>query len=168
MQNGNSHPEPKIETPASSLDLEQIWFVIREKAWLIALFGLLGILGGLAYIHRTPLTYYAQAIMEVDPEPIKVVGYNDIQQQQDPISEEMGQTLLAVFRSRQFAQEVIEENHLLQIPAFIPPLPNGQPHNIGDAVGALMGMERIAPQAPASSSSASCIPIPSWPRNWPT
>jgi succinoglycan biosynthesis transport protein ExoP len=144
MQNGNSHPEPKLEAPASSLDLEQIWFVVREKAWLIALFGLLGILGGLAYIHRTPLTYSAQAIIEVDPEPVKPVGYNDVQQTQDPISEEMGQTLLAVFRGRQFAQEVIEENHLLRNPAFIPPLPNGQPHSIGDAVGALMGMERIA------------------------
>ena len=48
MQNGSNYPEPKLEAPSSSLDLDQIWHVIREKAWLIGLCGLLGILGGLA------------------------------------------------------------------------------------------------------------------------
>jgi capsular exopolysaccharide synthesis family protein len=144
MQNGSSYPETKIDVPSSSLDLDQIWHVIREKAWLIGLCGLLGILGGLAYIHHTPLTYYAQAVLEVDPDPVKVIGYNDVQEAKDPISDEMGQTLLAVFRSRQFAEEVIKENNLLKIPAFLPPLPDGEIHSLGDAVGALIGMEQVS------------------------
>ena len=144
MQNGSNYPETKIDAPASSLDLDQIWHVIREKAWLIGLCGLLGILGGLAYIHHTPLTYYAQAVLEVDPEPIKVIGYNDVQEEKDPISDEMGQTLLAVFRSRQFAEEVIKENNLLKIPNFLPELPDGETHSLGDVVGALIGMEQVS------------------------
>jgi len=143
MTNGSQSPEPRLEPPASSLDIEQIWYVAREKAWLIALCALIGIFGGLAYIHRTPLTYYAQAVIEVDPEPIKVVGYNQAQDTKDPISEEMGQTLLAVFRSRQFAQEVIENYKLLDFPAFLPPRPDGKPYNVGDATGGLIGMEHV-------------------------
>jgi succinoglycan biosynthesis transport protein ExoP len=147
MQNGSNYPDPKLDAPASSLDLDQIWHVIREKAWHIGLCGLLGILGGLAYIHHTPLTYYAQAVLEVDPDPVKAIGYNDVQEEKDPISDEMVQTVLAVFRSRQFAEEVIKENNLLKVPAFLPPNPNGEPHSLGDAVGALIGMEHIVPPA---------------------
>jgi capsular exopolysaccharide synthesis family protein len=143
MQNGNSYPDTKVDVPASSLDLDQIWHVIREKAWLIALCGLLGILGGLAYIHHTPLTYYAQAVLEVDPEPVKVIGYNDVQEAKDPISDEMAQTLRAVFTSRQFAEEVIKENDLLNVKEFLPQLANGQMPTLEDAAGALSGMEQV-------------------------
>ena len=70
----NSHKGPlELEPEEKGLDFEQLWFVIREKAWLIVLCGLVGIFGGLAYIHRTPLTYYAQTVLEVDPEPVKVL-----------------------------------------------------------------------------------------------
>jgi len=144
MQNGSNYPEAKLDVPSSSLDLDQIWHVIREKAWLIGLCGLLGILGGLAYIKHTPLTFYAQAVLEVDPEPVKVIGYNDVQEAKDPISDEMGQTLLAEFRSRQFAEEVIKENGLLKIPAFIAPQAGAQTPTLDDAVGALIGMERVS------------------------
>jgi len=136
-------PEPKLEEPSGSLDLEQIWYVLREKAWLILLCGLLGIFAGLAYIHRTPLTYMATSVLEVDPEPIKVVGYEDGQEAKDPISEEMGQTVLAQFHTRQFAQEVIEENGLLQNPSFLPPLPDGAPHTMDEAINQLLSMEAV-------------------------
>ena len=51
MDNGNHRSDSNLEaSPGSSLDLDQLWYVVREKAWLIMLFGLLGILGGLATI----------------------------------------------------------------------------------------------------------------------
>jgi capsular exopolysaccharide synthesis family protein len=126
------------------LDLEQIWYIIREKAWLILLFGLLGILGGLWYIHKTPLTYYAQAVIEVDPEPIKVIGYDEaVQATKDPISEDMAQTLKAVFHSREFAQQVIKNYDLLDNPNFIPRPPGSKPISLDDATGGLIGMEQI-------------------------
>jgi len=144
MDNGNHRSDSNLEaSPGSSLDLDQLWYVVREKAWLIMLFGLLGILGGLAYIHKTPLTYYSQAIIVVDPEPIKVVGYDDVQDTKDPISDEMAQTLKAVFTSREFAQEVIENYDLLDFPNFVPKTYNGKAVDEGGAIGALIGMERI-------------------------
>lgn len=134
----------KLEgTPSSSLDLEQIWFVLREKAWLILLCMLLGIFAGLAYIYRTPLTYQAVAVIEVDPEPVRVIGYNDVPEAKDPISPDMVQTMIAVFHSRQFAEEVINNYQLLKNPAFITPGPNGEPPALGDAVGELIGAEQI-------------------------
>ena len=143
--NGNQRPEPKLEVaPASSMDIEQIWYILREKAWLILLFGLLGILGGLWYIHKTPLTYYAQAVIEVDPEPIKVVGYDEaVQETKDPISEDMAQTLKAVFHSREFAQSVIKNYDLLDYPNFVPRPPGSKPVSLEDATGGLIGMEQI-------------------------
>jgi len=145
MENGNQAPEVKLDAgPATSLDFDQLWFVVREKAWLILLCGLLGIFGGLAYIYHTPLTYYAQASIEVDANPVAPPGYNDVEQpEKDPIGEDMAQTLLAGYRSRQFAQEVIEKYQLLENPEFLPPAANGQPHKLDDAVGALLGMERV-------------------------
>jgi polysaccharide biosynthesis transport protein len=143
--NASPAPDTSIEpSGSSSLDFEQILYILREKAWLIMLCGLLGILAGLAYIHKTQLTYYAQSIIEVDPNPVKPVGYDDVgQPATDPISEEMGQTLIAEFRGRKFAQEVIEENDLLHVPAFIA-APVGTQVDMDGAVGALIGMEHVS------------------------
>ena len=94
--------------------------MLREKAWLITLFGVIGIFAGLAYIHQTPVTYQAQAVLQVDPEQVRVTNFEDVQQTtRDPISDEMGQTLLAVFKSRSFAQKVIERYNLLKNPEFL-------------------------------------------------
>lgn len=140
MKNGSHKASVDLDDSEGSIDLEQIWFVIREKAWLIALCGLLGILGGLAYIHHTPITYNAQAVIEVDAAPIRAVDYGSLQDEKDPLGEEMGQTVLAEFRSRAFLQKVIEDNSLLHNPAFLPPLPNGQVHSMDEAIDALGGM----------------------------
>ena len=150
MENGNHNgnykpPEPGLDSaPSSSLDFDQVWYIARDKAWLIILAGLLGILGALAYIHKTPLTYYAQAVIEVDPEPVKVIGYNeDVQETKDPISEDMAQTLKAVFQSREFAAQVIQNYDLLDFPNFVPRGPDGKLPDFWGAVGALIGMERV-------------------------
>lgn len=143
MNNGRHTVDLEADLPESSLDLEQIWFVLREKAWFIALFGLVGFFAGMAYIHHTPLTYSAKAMIQVDPEPIKVVNFDEMQQSKDPIGEEMGQTLLAVFKSRSFVQQVIERYKLLDNPGFLPPLPNGGKHSIEDGIASLMEMTHV-------------------------
>ena len=143
-ESGHHRVDLGPEAPGSSLDLEQMWFVIREKAWLIALFGLIGIFGGLAYIHHTPLTYYSQAVIEVDADAMKVVNYTGVEETKDPLSDEMAQTVLAVFQSRAFAQDVIEENHLLENPGFMPPEPDGKPPSMDEAIGTLIGMSHAA------------------------
>jgi capsular exopolysaccharide synthesis family protein len=79
----------------------------------------------------------------VDPDPIKVVGYEGaVQETKDPISEDMAQTLKAVFHSREFAQEVIRNYDLLDYPNFISH-PPGKPIDLEDATGGLIGMEQI-------------------------
>ncbi|HEX4084194.1 MAG TPA: polysaccharide biosynthesis tyrosine autokinase [Chthoniobacteraceae bacterium] len=138
------HPDLKLDEPANSLDLEQLQYIVREKAWLIALCGLIGIFAGLAYIRHTPLTYYSGAVLEVDPQPQKAVVYADMQDtNKDPIGEEMGQTLLARFKSPTFAEEVIKDNNLLSNPDFLPPLPGGKQHSMDEAEWALIGMSRV-------------------------
>jgi capsular exopolysaccharide synthesis family protein len=139
------------EAPGSSLDLEQIWFVVREKAWLIGLCGLIGIFAGLAYIHHTPLTYYAQAVLEVDPtgpDAMKEANLSDVPgDETDPLGEEMGQTLLAEFRGRPFAQQVIKDNGLMNNPDFAKPGPDGKPLTMDEAAGELIGMSRVTIRA---------------------
>jgi capsular exopolysaccharide synthesis family protein len=144
MNNGKQIPTNlELEEPEDSFDVEQLLFVLREKVWLIAGCCFLGVIAGLAYIHHTPLTYYAQAVIQVDPEPLKVVD-SEVQQPTDPISEEMGQTLLALFRNRSFVQEVIQDNHLMDDPDFAAPQPNGKPPTIDQATGALIGMSHAS------------------------
>ena len=142
--NGIHHPDLKLDEPASSIDFEQLQYIIREKAWLIALCTLIGIFGGLAYIHRTPLTYFAQTLLEVDPQPTKMAGYSAQDVSTDPIGEEMGQTLLAMFKSRSFAEQVVKNYDLANNPLFLPPLPNGAPHTADEAINAVIGMSRVA------------------------
>ena len=125
-----------------SLDLEQIWHILREKAWLIGLFGIIGIFGALTYIHRTPITFYAQAVIQVDAEPVKVVNV-ETQQTKDPLGDEMGLTLITGLKSRAFAQDVVVRNKLKENPDFLPPLPSGRKRTIEECVGPLMGMSRI-------------------------
>ena len=144
MNNNNGHHKREVdpELPESGMDLEQMWYVVREKAWLILLCGLIGICGGLAYIHHTPLTYFADTLIEVDLDTAKVVNYPELQETKDPLSEELAQTLLAVFKSRAFAQEVIETNHLLTNPDFLTPRADGRPYTMDEAIGPLIGMTR--------------------------
>lgn len=131
-----------LEPEERTVDLEQLWFVVRDKTWLIALCGLIGVFAGLAYIHRTPLTYYAQTVLEVDPGQMKVVQGAEVQEEKDPLSEEMAATMLAEFQSRSFAQEVVTHNHLLTNPDFFPPLANGQAHTMEEGIEAVLGMAR--------------------------
>jgi polysaccharide biosynthesis transport protein len=133
----------RLDVSEKPFDLEQIWHLIRERAWLIVLFGIIGVIAGLAYIKRTPLTYYSQAVIQVDPEPVRVVNFEEVQRTQDLISEQMGQTLIAVFRSRTFAQRVIESEKLLSDPDFIQPRADGKPLTVDDGIGPLIGMSRV-------------------------
>lgn len=142
MQNGNHNPaDLELDAPERPIDLEQIWFVLREKAWFIALFGLVGIFGGLAYIQHTPLTYSAKAVIQVDPEPVKVVNFDEVQQSKDPIGEEMGQTLLEVFKSRPFLQQAIERSKLLDDPDFLR-VSGGRKPTMEEGITAVLGMSR--------------------------
>ena len=142
--NGSQFPiELSLDGAESGLSMEQTFQVLREKAWLIALFTVIGIFAGLAYLHRIPLTYYSRAVLKVDAEPVKMVDIDQSQPAKDPISEEMGQTFLAIFQSRDFLRQIIESSQLLKDPDFLLPEWHGRAPSIETAIDAVMGMERV-------------------------
>ena len=155
MTNGNHKVDLDADaSEGGSFDLEQMWFVVREKAWLIALCGLIGILAGLAYIHRTSLTYFSQAVIEVDAEQVKSVDYEGTKESMDPLSDEMAQTMLAIFHSRAFAEEVITDNGLLKNPEFVLLPPGSPPLTMDQGIGAISGMTKVSIR-PGTRSSKS-------------
>ena len=55
--------------------------------------------------------------------------------------------MLAMFKSRTFAQQVIQENQLMKNPDFLSPRADGRPYNEEEGIGALTGMLRVTIRA---------------------
>lgn len=127
------------EEEESSFDPKQIWSVIRAKVWLVLLLGAIGGVGGWAYLRSLPTKYFAQVVLQVDPQEVQVVSFQQNVESRNFANQDVLDSLVATIRSRPFLGEVVANNNLLSEPEFLGDLPVGRVATIDDGVNILMG-----------------------------
>ena len=64
--------------PQRGFNLRQFWHAFLERIWIVALCLLAGLFVALGYLSRTPKTYQAHSVLEVDfQEPTVVAASSD-------------------------------------------------------------------------------------------
>lgn len=113
-------------------DIREYWIVLLEKAWLIVLCTLAGLFAGLSYVKNLPVTYHAQAVLQLGVESRNPLGL----EQADDMrmgGQELYQTVIASLGSHGFLKRVVEANNLHTDPRFLPAKANGQPYSPDEA-----------------------------------
>ena len=144
MKNGPERP-PGDRLPDSaetSIDFTQLRAVLREKLWLIVLFALLGIFAGIAYIARSPRTFLATTVLEVNAQQMRLIAFDDVHPP-SPAVADMADAVVAGFKSRPFLTHVVEDNKLTDNPKFLPEVPAGWQVAPDAAVNVLIGLQRV-------------------------
>src|SRR5438067_11164299 len=86
----------------SSFDLNQVGVVLREKLWLINALTLIGGALGYAYLRSIPRSYFAKAVIQIDPQEVKVVSFQHDLEAQDFANQEVLDSIVATLKSRAF------------------------------------------------------------------
>src|ERR1700737_4602706 len=102
----NNHPPPAIHPaidammePQRGFNLRQFWHALLERIWIVALCVLAGLFIALGYLGRTPKTYQAHTVMEVEfQEPSFIPG------------EDVSMRMRSMFLASQEALRTIEQN----------------------------------------------------------
>ena len=115
-----------------SIDFREYWIVLLEKAWLIVLCTLAGLLAGLSYARNLPVSYHAQAVLQLGADHQSPLG-GDPGYGAPAGGQEMFQTVIASLSSHGFLKRVVETNKLDEDPRFLPPKPDGQPYSVEEA-----------------------------------
>lgn len=123
------------EAEESSFDPKQTWNVVRSRAWMIILLAVIGGLAGYAYLLSVPLNYYSHAVLQVDPQEVKVVNF---QQDGNFANQDVLDGIVATIKTRPFLSQTVERCNLLKDPDYLDSLPAGGTPTIEDGVNTLM------------------------------
>jgi succinoglycan biosynthesis transport protein ExoP len=105
---------PEIETPPP-IDYRALYYILRERAWVIALCLLVAVLVTATILLRSPGIYAATTVLMVEQEEAKVVDIQQIQPE-DYQSLESLKTVEQTLQDRTLLERVIDANHLGQDP----------------------------------------------------
>src|SRR5437899_5261557 len=116
---GRKNSSPKDH--AEPLDFRTLYYILREKAWVIAIS--LAAAGSItaAYLYRAPRIFAAKVVLQVEQEEQKVINIQTVQKE-DLQSVEFLKTVEQTLQSRSLLGRVIETNNLAQDPRFVSPL----------------------------------------------
>ncbi len=109
---------PEIQTSAP-VDYRAIYYIFRERAWIVALCLLVAGLATATLLLRSPGIYAARTVLLVEQEEAKVVDIQRIQQE-DFQSLEALKTVEQSLQSRTLLERVIDANNLAQNPWLVP------------------------------------------------
>jgi capsular exopolysaccharide synthesis family protein len=119
---------------AFNIDFRAIYYMLREKAWLIALCTVIVALLGGAYIMRTPKVYAAETVVQVEQAQHKVVNIQDINTE-DLNSLELMKTIEQNLGNKVLIQRLLSELKLT--PEKIGLKPNQKTYSENDLIEAL-------------------------------
>lgn len=102
----------------ASLDVRTLYFLIRDRAWIILLCLILAAFGTAAYLVKTPKIYAAKSVLQVEQEEAKILNIERVQQE-NLQSQEVLKTIEQTLQSRAMLQRVIEANQLDKNPKFV-------------------------------------------------
>ena len=108
---GRKNSSPKDH--AEPLDFRTLYYILREKAWVIAIS--LAAAGSItaAYLYRAPRIFAAKVVLQVEQEEQKVINIQTVQKE-DLQSVEFLKTVEQTLQSRSLLGRVIETNNLAQ------------------------------------------------------
>src|SRR5438093_13739594 len=122
-------PSPKqaeVVYNSERIDFRAIYYLLREKAWLIALCFLLAAFGTGTHLMRAPKIYAAKVVLQVEQEDAKIINIQRIQQEDMQTLESL-KTVEQVLQNRALLERVIEVNHLANDPRLVSPSVERQP-----------------------------------------
>ena len=131
-------PPDLLDAGARSLDWGELVHRLLEKSWLVVLCALAGLCAVAFHIRDVPKIYHAVAVIQIDPGPQGVLGF-DAGTKEDFATESAVATVLAGLRSRALLTRVAEVNHLNENRDFMPAAPGGVP-SVESAAQKLDGM----------------------------
>ena len=91
-----------------------------------------GLFAGLSYVKNLPVTYSAQAVLQLGVENRNPLGIDQGEDTQ-MIGQELYQTVIASLSSHGFLRRVVEANNLHTDPRFMPAKPDGQAQSPDEA-----------------------------------
>jgi succinoglycan biosynthesis transport protein ExoP len=106
-------PSPPESPAASAVDFRATYYLLRERAWVIALCLLVAALVTATILLRSPGIYAATTVLMVEQEEPKVVDIQRIQTE-DLQSLESLKTVEQTLQNRTLLERVIDANHLAQ------------------------------------------------------
>lgn len=101
------------------LDLRTLFHVLLERAWVILLLAVAGLLLAAGYIKRAPVLYSSTATLEVQQEEQKIVKMDRAMDREDLRSLDVLQTIAQELKSRSLFERVIDRNNLGADPRFV-------------------------------------------------
>ena len=101
------------------LDVGTLLHVLREKAWVILLLAVAGLLLAVGYIKRAPVLYSSTATLEVQQEEQKILKMDRALHREDLRSLDVLQTIAQELKSRSLFERVIDTNNLGADPRFV-------------------------------------------------
>jgi len=119
-----------------NVDFLGIYYMLREKAWLIVLSTLFIMLLGGAYIMRTPRIYAAETVVQVEQAQHKIVNIQDISNE-DLNSLELLKTIELNLGNKVLVQRLFKDLKLT--PAQIGLPPRQTPYSENELIGTLQG-----------------------------
>ena len=154
MSSSTPHRDPDDPTPPTdlldpgerSLDWGEIGHRVREKSWLVLLCGLAGLCLTSAYTRRIPEVYRATAVLQIDPEEQRVLGFDGGSggpSGGEYATEAAVGTVLESLRSRALLTRVVGANRLAENRDFLPADANGKSPGVAAAADALGGLIAI-------------------------
>lgn len=126
----------------TSFDPGRVWRIIRGRLWIILALGLIGALAGFAHMWRIPEKYFAQAVIQVDPQEVKVVSFQQDVASRDFANQDVLESLVATMKSRPFLGQVVENQNLMNEPEFLSYKPMGEP-TVNDGINTLIGSANV-------------------------
>jgi capsular exopolysaccharide synthesis family protein len=121
-------PPNNIEMESSNpmvISYQEVLGALLERAWIIALFLLIGVFAGFSYIQKTPRMYESRTVLYIEP-PKNVVNIQQVTQE-DARSSEATQNMLQLIQSRPLLLRVAEAANLGKDAAFL-----GLPEDLAD------------------------------------
>ncbi len=135
-------PPDLLDAGVRSLDWNELAHRLLEKSWLMLLCALAGLCAIAFHIRDVPRIYRATAVIQIDPGPQGVLGF-DAGTKEDFNTESAVATVLAGLHSRALLSRVAEVNHLNEDRDFMPAGPGGGAPSIESAAGKLDGMIEV-------------------------
>ncbi|MBK7999305.1 MAG: polysaccharide biosynthesis tyrosine autokinase [Verrucomicrobia bacterium] len=122
----NQRSSPSQTEVAPPIDFRMLYYALRERTWVIAMFFLVAALATTAYLMRAPKVYEAKLILQVEQEEQKILNIQRVQQE-DPNTLEFLKTVEQTLQSRTLFERVLDTNNLATNERFAKPQPGEPP-----------------------------------------
>jgi capsular exopolysaccharide synthesis family protein len=109
--------EPAVSAP---IDFRTLFYTVRERAWLIAVCLVLGLLSAGAYLMRAPRIYAAKSVLQVEQEEQKILKVEGVQQEHFQSLEAL-KTVEQTLQSPALLARVLDSNSVAFNQRFISP-----------------------------------------------